>query len=245
MRKTEQETSSVPKVSVAKEINLKDIYQMLKRQIWIIVILTSSFTLFGAYINALPVTPLYQANTRIFLNSDANSFSTFVVMIREPVVIDEVNRRLDLGKSTGALINQIDVSSVLDSKIVSVTVTDSDPERAAQIADTTVEVYRETLTRIFGWSDVKVLTEASDNMNPYPINPKSNRMLYIGIIAGLVLGVGAALLRESLDDRIRGTKVIENQLGLQVLGQVNKISKKDIKNPKNASVELRGETIGS
>lgn len=232
--------SRVQHATTAKEINLREIYFILRRRFWIILLFTSICTIFGAYVSSLSPLPLYQANTRILLSADSDASNNFIVMLKEPIVLDEVRKQLNLGYSTNALSNQINVSSVMNSNVISITVTNPSQEEAVEIADTTVQVYKETLRELFGWSDVKVLTDASTGLNPYPINPPSNRMLYVGIVVGLILGVGAALLRESLDDTIRGEKDVEKYLDMQVLGHVDKISKKDLKVKNNVNVAMAG-----
>jgi capsular polysaccharide biosynthesis protein len=238
--------------SDAKEINLREQFMVIRRRLWVIVLITVIFAGIGSYYNSLPTTPLYQANTRIYLNavpqsSGSVSTGTLVVMMNELIVMEGVIEELGLKRSAKSLQNQLSVRSIDGSQIINLSVIDSDPQLAAQIANTTVTVYKQTLKQVMNWNDVDVLSAAKLEGNSVPINPKTNRMLYISIIGGLILGTILAFILNSLDERIRSKREIERLLELPILGSVNKITRKDILAQRSSekNVALRGETIGS
>ena len=53
-----------------------------------------------------------------------------------------------------------------------------------------------------------------------PVSPRPKQRLVLGAIAGLVLGLGAAALREQLDARLRNRKQLEEVMGLTVLAEL-------------------------
>jgi tyrosine-protein kinase len=53
-----------------------------------------------------------------------------------------------------------------------------------------------------------------------PSSPKTERNLALGILLGLVLGIGLALLREQLDRRVRDLDEVEDVFGLSILGTI-------------------------
>ena len=62
-----------------------------------------------------------------------------------------------------------------------------------------------------GYDNTEVAQEASVPSSPSAPKPKSDTLL--GAIAGLILGLGIALLRERLDRRIRGVKIWKSSTG--------------------------------
>jgi capsular polysaccharide biosynthesis protein len=228
----------------AKEINLKELFFVFKRRFWIISAVTLLAITVGLFLNNTTNVPLYQASSRIIIGADAETQKTLQVIVKDSIILDKVVKELNLNKSSEALAGQITVASVDGSQVVSIGVIDINPIQAAKIADTTAEIFKEELPTIVGQDYVRLLSKAK--VNPTPINPKNNNKIVIAIIGGLVVGVGLAFLVESLDDRIRTVKGIESELGVQVLGRVSKMNKRNIKKKKNgqSDLELRGETVG-
>jgi polysaccharide biosynthesis transport protein len=58
-----------------------------------------------------------------------------------------------------------------------------------------------------------------------PIRPRRAVNMSIAVILGLFLGIGAALLAETLDDRIKGSDEVERLLGVPVLGHIPIVDK--------------------
>jgi len=136
------------------------------------------------------------------------------------------------------------VGSIENSQVVSISVTDKDPERAAEIANTTARVFKEVIPTIMEFNGVRLLSDAK--VNSWPINQKGDRWPLIGLIAGIVIGVGFIFLLDSLDDSLRTENEIEEILELPVLGRVPKQSKRNLNKRVNKEVRLeaRGETSG-
>ncbi|SDM77501.1 YveK family protein [Bacillus sp. OK048] len=228
----------------AKEINLKDLFQVLKRRFWIIFIFTVLASIAGVFMNQTSTTPLYLTSSRIIIGADAESRKTLQVIIKDSTILDKVVQELNLTQSAEALAGQITVASVESSQVVSISVVDRDPNVAAKIADTTARVFREEVPNIVGQDYVRLLSIAK--INPAPINQDNGNKLFIAIFAGIVVGVGLAFLVESLDDKIRSEREIESLFGAPVLGRVSKMNNKNIKKKNNSqlALKIRGETIG-
>lgn len=61
---------------------------------------------------------------------------------------------------------------------------------------------------------------------PLPTSPSSpdlGRSLLLAIIVGLILGIGAALVRERLDDRLRGGRDLDERIGAPILATVPRV----------------------
>lgn len=233
--------------SGAQEIKLREWIEVLRRRAWIIALFVVFSVAAGVYAYSQPVVPLYQAETRFMLKiTNAEAMGTILGFIREPVVMEGVIEDLGLRNSVQGLRNQITVGSSSTSQIANVSIVDTDPTRAAEIANGVIVSYKRALNTYMGWSDVVVLTAAE--ANPYPINPKSPTILMVSLAFGMVLGIAGAFFRESLDHSVRSKQDLALVLGVPVLGQVSTIQKKDIvmvDQRKDVSVTVRGETIGS
>ncbi len=74
-------------------------------------------------------------------------------------------------------------------------------------------------------NNVRIVEEARPNRNPTSPNVMQNLML--GVLAGLVLGLGGAFLREWLDDTISSPLDVTTYLKVRLLGIIPKVQKVD------------------
>jgi capsular polysaccharide biosynthesis protein len=230
---------------IGKEINLKALYTTMKKRLWIVALITITLTVIAGIYNSRPETPMYAATSRIIIGASTDVMGTARVMFREPIVLNKVAEELGLGRSAAELRNQIRLGSVENSLITVVTVVDPDAKLAADIANTGVEVYRQVVADTLGVSNISVLTKAEES--PISINVKSNTIVFVAFIAGLILSIGLIFFLDSLDDSFSSEREVEEILGLTMLGQVSKMKRKDIPrhSKKQKNILARGETIGS
>jgi capsular polysaccharide biosynthesis protein len=227
---------------VAKEINLKDLYRVIKKRFWVVFLITILATAAGWFYSSLnKTTLLYQTSTTMVINAEAGYRNTLQVIIKDTIVLEKVIKELGLEKSPEALAAGITVESIDETQVVKISVIDTNPNRAAEIANTTAEVFIEEIPSIMDFEEVRVLSEAK--INPLPINQDNQHKIIItAFIFGVAVGIGLIFLIDSLDDSIKSERDIEMMLGIQVLGCVSKMNKKNINKRKSrqTNVEFRG-----
>lgn len=235
----------------AKEINLKELLGIIKRRFWVVFIITVLFILAG-YLKTLTTTPLYQSSTRIIIEANQDKMKTLQVIIKDTTVLQKVVNEMELPMSPEALAGSINVSSVEDSEVVSISAISSDPYMAADIANTTAEVFKNEAPNIVNFKKIKNLSPAKVNLSR--INGDDNGTIIKSGIIGLVIGIGITFLLNSLDYTVRTEQEIEDIIGYPVIGRVSKMNKKNsnvnkmniqklketqqVKKTKNARVEL-------
>lgn len=230
-----------------KEINLKNLFVVIRRRFWIIAVLTiASASLGGAY-SIFSKTPLYSSSARMLILADESNMTTLKALINEPAVLEKVAEKLQVNRPASALSGQIAVENVLGSQIVKITVVDSDPALAVKIANTTMDVFKQEAANILDFKDVDILTEAKPQEYPVPININHKQSIVTFLLAGLVVSIGIVFLLDSLDDAVKSERVIEKVLEIPVLGSVSKMNKKNIRGNEKAkeAVSLGGKVIDS
>lgn len=229
----------------SKEINLKEVFQILKRYVWIILIITIITTIAGMFYTKATYTPMYQSTSRIIIGADNTLITTLKVIIQDSTVLEKVVKKLDLPYPPETLSGKILVGSIDNSQVVTITVTDSNPEQAAIIANTIAETYKEEIPAIMNFKDITLLSEAK--VYPIPINEDQNKTIIIALIGGIVIGIGLAFLLDSLNDSVRKEDEVEELLGIPVLGSVSKMKKKNMQKEKKKQTkyESRSETLGT
>lgn len=227
----------------AKEISVKGFFDVIKRGTWMILIVTVLSTMGGYLINDQHEL-LYQTETRIIIDSDSEYMKTLMVMIKDPIVMEEVKTHLQLSRSAEALANQVEVERIDESQVIKITVIDTEPLLAAAIANATAKAFKDKVVDLLEFEEVQLLSDAKENN--YPINESQNRTVMISFIFGLIAGIGLVFVLDSLDETIKSDREIEAILGVPVLGTVTKIKIKKTNNIEKGKanrqqIEIRGD----
>nr|QCO71480.1 Chain length determinant protein Wzd [Streptococcus suis] len=212
----------------------------LLRTIWrkkFLILLTALLTTGVAYAySAFLVTPQYDATTRLYVvnqtteggasltNQDLQAGSFLVKDYKEIILSQDVlqNVTTTLGVSDD-IKEKITVDIPVDTRILSISVRDSNPEQAATIANVLREEAAKKIVDVTKVSDVTTLEEATPAEEPS--TPRTKRNMALGFIAGGFLATALVLMLEVLDDRVKRPQDIEEILGLTLLGIVPQASK--------------------
>ncbi|KAB2336555.1 capsular biosynthesis protein [Cytobacillus depressus] len=242
-------------------ISLKELFQTLRKRMWLILSLTVIAALASGIISFFVLTPVYSASTQLLVNqargeqpmynpseiqTNLQLINTYNVIIKSPAILELVQQELDLDSSVEALNSKISVGSQKDSQVVAITVQDPDPYMAADIANTTASVFKREITDIMSVNNVSILAKAVVKENPTPVKPQPLLNIAIAIVVGLMAGVGLAFLLEYLDNTIKHEQDIERILELPVLGAITTMeAEKHSPRKRREKAEVRGESIGS
>ena len=212
----------------------------LLRTIWrkkFLILLTAILTtgLAFAY-SAFLVTPQYDSTTRLYVvnqsgdngagitNQDLQAGSFLVQDYKEIILSQDVlkNVTTTLG-ITDDIKEKITVNIPVDTRILSITVRDSDPDQAATIANTLRDEAAKKIIEVTKVSDVTTLEAALPAEKPS--TPQTKRNLVLGFAAGAFLATALVLVLEVLDDRVKRPQDIEEGLGMTLLGVVPQAAK--------------------
>ncbi|HFU3891478.1 TPA: YveK family protein [Streptococcus suis] len=212
----------------------------LLRTIWrkkFLILLTAILTtgLAFAY-SAFLVTPQYDSTTRLYVvnqssdngagitNQDLQAGSFLVKDYKEIILSQDVlkNVTTTLGL-TGGIKDKITVTIPTDTRILSISVRDSDPNQAATIANTLRDEAAKKIIEVTKVSDVTTLEAALPAEKPS--TPRTKRNLVLGFVAGAFLATALVLVLEVLDDRVKRPQDIEEGLGMTLLGVIPQAEK--------------------
>lgn len=224
-----------------KEIAI-DIVQLFKI-LWkkkIAIILTAIVAAVIAFgVSSFVLTPEYSSTTRIYVvnrnqsektgltNQDLQAGTYLVKDYKEIIlsqdVLEKVISNLKLEKTVKALSKKIQVTVPVDTRIVSITVKDAQPEEASRIANALREVAAEKIISVTRVSDVTTLEEARPALTPSSPNIRRNTALAF-LVGGAVMVV-SVLLFELLDDRVKRPEDVEEVMHVALLGIVPDLDK--------------------
>lgn len=229
-----------------EEINLTELLKFYISKIHIIVIAMLVFFAGGfVYINYF-LTPMYHSSTTLILVSDNNTESSTVLqsevtlnknlvttyseIIKSRSVLDKVIKTLDLDMTLSDLSKLIKVTSIENTEIIKLEVSNEDNKMAKDIATTTSKVFMKEVQKIYKLKNISVVDKAYLEKQPYNVSLLKQLILFTG--SGFLLGSVIVFLIFYFDTSIKSAKDIEEKLGLSVVGNVTLVEKKNNKKDK-------------
>ena len=215
-------------------IDLREYFAIIKKRFWIIALLAIISALISGVISFFMLKPVYEAKSTLIVNADKQAETQIVTgdqitvtqklavtygeIIKSRIVLDDVIKNLKLENTYESLSGQITVSPVNDTQIISISVQDTNRERARDIANEIPKVFTKEAKRITKANDIQVIDKAilpKDAVKP-------NKMMNIAIAAvlGMMIGLFIVFLIEYLDNKMKTPQDIEKHLGLSVIGVI-------------------------
>lgn len=207
---------------------------------WLTVCVTMVIAVLGAAALSLLTTPLYQANTRLFVSTTAgssvseiyqgNRFSqerviSYAQLLMGETLAQRTVDKLGLDMSAQELQENVTASAKADTVLIDVHVLDPSAVRARDIANTLsdefVAMVRELETPEGGARpDARVVVEQRASIPNESVVPQTARNIFIGLAMGLLFGVGLAVLREVLDNTVKRRENLEEITHTGLVGSV-------------------------
>ena len=219
-----------------------DVFQLVKvlwkRKFLItLVALVAGVTAF-AY-SSFVIQPQYTSTTRIYVvnrnqadkpgltNQDLQAGAYLVKDYREIILSQDVLEKVvadqKLPMDAKTLGRKVSVTVPAETRIVTISVRDGNPEEASRIANALREVAAQKIISVTRVSDVTTLEEARPATSPSSPNIRRNTMM--ATIAGVGFVTVIVLLVELLDDRVKRPEDIEEVMHLSLLGVIPNLEK--------------------
>ena len=215
-------------------IDLKEYFQIIRKRAWIIALITSVAVVMSAIISFFVLSPVYEATTTLIVNSDKTPGTqvvtgdqinvseklavTYGEIIKSKSVINGVSKELGLSTEYQKMVDKITVSPIKDTQIISISVQDTNPKRAEDIANAIPSVFTKEVKRITKANNVKIIDKA--NLPKHPIKPNKIINILIAAVLGVMISLFVVFLLEYMDNKIKSPQDIEKHLGLPLLGVV-------------------------
>lgn len=215
------------------EIDLVQIFRALLNK-WIIILIVG--VLCGILVfcyNKFFVTPQYTSSTQIMVinrqseNSitatditSASSLSKdYVVIVTSTTVMERVVADLGLDINAAQLSSKVSASLVADTRQIRINVTDPDPIRAKQIADSVAEASGVRISEIMSINNmVQVIDPGS--LPTQPSSPNTVKYTLIAFLAGVIVSCVIIVIISLVDDKIKTADDVEKYLECSVLGVI-------------------------
>ena len=222
-------------------MELRDYIRVLRNGWLIILILVVVGVGAAALFSALKA-PTYTADSKVFVNTqiggdNANDLvqgqnysqdriTSYAGLVQTPAVLQPVIVGLHLDSTPASLAKQISASAPVNTTLLQIEATDTDAKMAADLANATAESLATVVTSL-------ETTDADQNVSPVklsrvqdavvPLKPSSPNIplnILLGLLVGLAIGVAVAVLRETLDMRVRNEHDIEQISTAPIVGGI-------------------------
>lgn len=219
-------------------VELRDYLRVLRRG-WPIVLLCTVLGTAAGIGLTLATTKVYQASVQLFVATSAsgdpsqlaqgNTFAqdrvqSYTSIATSPSVTEPVVSKLGLALSPAALAGKITADAPQNKVLINLHVTDHDPQTAAKLANAVAEqfvtaVEQTEQTNAQGSSVVKLTVIHPAAVPASPVKPSKTLNIGLGLVLGLLVGIGVVVLRDLLDNTVKGPQDFE-ELDVPVLSMV-------------------------
>ena len=215
-------------------IDLREYFAIIKKRFWIIALITVVAMVVSGVVSFFMLSPVYEAKSTLIVNTEKSEETqmitgdqftvtqklavTYGEIIKSRTVLEDVIGNLKLDSKYEQLAGQITVSPVKDTQIISISVQDTNPKKARDIANEIPKVFEKEVKRITKANDIQVIDKAI--LPQGAIKPNKMMNVAIAAVLGMMIGLFVVFLIEYLDNKIKTPQDIEKHLGLSVIGVI-------------------------
>ena len=224
-----------------EELDLKEIFNLFWDKKIQIIVIVALLTVIGVIYTLGFVTPVYTSSTTLVLarmedkkdsttgttdsgitttdiTINSKLVSTYSELVKSKKVLRKVISNLGMKLDEDTLRKNVTVSSVKDTELIQITITNKDPAVAAKVANEIAKVFIDNVKEIYDLNNVHIVDEAEPADAPSNIHHIRNVIIFAFV--GVVISVVYVLLLNMLDTTVKSAEDVENLLGLPVLASI-------------------------
>ncbi len=218
------------------EIDLKELFFELLSHWKILAASTIMAAAIALVASKFILVPQYESTSALYVLSNSitsladiqigsSLTNDYIVVVKGRPILDQVIENLNLDETYDSLEDKITLENPADSRILEITVRDTDPNRAKVIADEMASVASDYIS-------IKMDQSAPTTIqNGYadgePVSPHVGMNTLIGAIIGFLLAAAIITISYLLDDTIMTDEDVEQKLGMNLLGSLPEVTSDD------------------
>lgn len=183
----------------------------------------------GLVISAFLITPQYESTSELYVLSKSTSITSladiqmgtnltndYMVVVKGRPVLEQVISNLQLEETYKELSEMVSLNNPSDSRILQITVTDPDPNRAKLIADEIAEIASNFISVKMDQDPPTIISYGYADGKPVSPNVMMNTV--VGVLIGAFLAMAIVVITYLMNDTITNAEDVERKLGLNLLG---------------------------
>ena len=213
-------------------MTLADILDIIFKRIKILVIIPVIFFAASMFYSFEMVAPIYKATTTFMVLNQTyyDSITYNDLMIGEILINDyqflaktrtvskQAAESLGYETTNGCAVS---ISGIENTRFVNLSVTCTEPEKAANMANAITEELVKRISDIMKIDNITIVEPATVPLTPS--GPIKSRIVLMATAVGVIIAAGIVVFLEFLDNTIQTSDDIEKYLGVPVLAQINKL----------------------
>ena len=214
------------------EIDLGELFEVLKKNIFMILIVSLLCTAIGLFSSVFVIDKKYSSEATIYITPrvteqgtiDYNSVQTnskmvnnYMEILKGETILAKVAKQVGL-ESYEEVQDALTITNPENTELISISAKTMDPELSQQIVSLTVSTFTEDMMDILNLNNVTTINEAKVNADP--VSPSKAKFTILGFGIGLVVSCGYVCITYLFDKRLRTRDEAENFLGIPVLATV-------------------------
>ena len=214
------------------EIDLVEVFRRLLTRAPMMIAVGLLTALIAFFVSKFVMSPTYESTTKIYVLSRQENNSVtysdlqmgtqltqdYAELIQGRYVLEQVIEILGLNMGYESLRGMVSVSVPDDTRIISITVSDSDPVRAMEIANCIRETATVYITDVMDIEAVNVVETAF--LPTQKSGPNVKTITFLGGVLGVLAIVAVVIIEYLMDDTIKTADDVEKYLGLSILAMI-------------------------
>ena len=215
-------------------------YLMVVRKRWRVILAVVLVTIGLASLASALSTKVYESQTQFFVSTTGSDNSgallqgstftqqrvkSYAQLLTTPRILEPVAEAIGEPVAAATIADQVTVTTPPDTVLIQVAVRDPDPVRAQAITTAIAAEFPSAVSELESpggkaVSPVKVTVVQPPTTPGAPVSPKPARNIMLGLVLGLLLGLGAALVRDMLDKSVKTTDDVKALTDAPMLGAI-------------------------
>jgi capsular polysaccharide biosynthesis protein len=213
------------------EIDLKEIFYLLKEKIVVVIVSAVLCALIAGVISFFVITPTYQSTAKVYIITKSTSItsladiqlgssltSDYMELIKSRPVVEKVIDNLNLDLTYEQLLAQLTAVNPADTRFLNITIEDKDPRMAKAIADDFVKVSQKRIAKIMKIDEPSVVEKG--HIAKKPVSPNKKMNVLLGFLLGGFLSMMLVIVMHIMDDTVKTPEDIEKYLGINTLSVI-------------------------
>lgn len=211
-------------------MELREYVRVVRRR-WMLIVVVTALVSIGASAYVMTAHKKYASSSTLFVStapagsSDSSAAAyqgglysqarvqSYVDMVNGSGLAQQVVDSLGLNMTVDQLSSEIRATNKPNTVLITITVTDRDPNLALRINQAVVRQLEKTITEIETPPGqklplLKVTVVDPARFSATPVSPKVGTDIGLGIVVGLLLGLGIAIGREALDNTVKDLREV-------------------------------------